>query len=113
MKHPINYRKSEKTGINYNKKTKDKIVNLLDDLYISRKRVRFYWGDTETGKDWGDCYDIVGRVCKTTGSVPISILVYNNRCFGGGAILDNCIVKIEHANKNEGGIIYVHPKYHK
>jgi len=100
-------------GTHYSPKTSNAMIALLDSLRRRGKRVRFYFGDSSTGKDWEEEFDVMGRIGRSTGVAKIPILVYSHRSTGGGALLTDCIVKIEYANKSDGGIIWRHPKYHK
>lgn len=100
-------------GTSYHEETPDTLCRLLETLRESNARVRFHWGDTETGRDWGDQYDVAGRIGRSCGPVKIPILVHNSRSMGGTGILDHCIVRIQHANKRDGGDIYKHPEYHQ
>ena len=100
-------------GIQFDSVTPDKVVRLILSLMNSRKRIRLDYGDAETGKSWGEVYDIEGRIGRSTGSIKIPLLVHNSRSIGGGSVLTGCIVKIEYANKKEGGVLYEHPTYKK
>jgi hypothetical protein len=102
----------EYNGIYYQENTSDEIVSLLDWIKENNIRVRFHWGDTKTGKDWGDRYDVTGTIGRSTGEIKIPLLIKSKRSIGGGHLLDDCIVMIKYANKKQGGIIYKHPKYH-
>ena len=87
------------------------IEQLLKSLYESHTRVILHYGDTQTGKDWDEVYDIEGYIRKSTGEKPIYILVNNTRAIGGTAILTDAIVKIE---TSKGRIeLYKHSKYHR
>ena len=98
-------------GTFYDINTQDGIIYLLDKISNDKVRVRFHWGDTKTGKDWGDTYDIKGYIGKSTGPIRIPILVFNKRSMGGHAILTHCIVKI---SLTKGGkVLYQHPNYHQ
>ncbi len=97
-------------GTYYHQNTSKDMVQRLEHLRICQTRCHFHWGNVKTGKDWGDVYDVIGRIGRSTGSIKIPILLYNSRSLGGGAILDHCIVKI---TKSRGGrVLYQHPKYH-
>ena len=78
-----------------------------------RLRVRLHYGDTDTGRDWMDRYDVTGRIGRSMGPVKVPLVIANCRSMGGPAILENCIVRIRHANKKNGGDLYRHPKYHE
>ena len=99
-------------GTAYHADTKEDIVNILERSRLSGRRLRLHWGNTKTGLDWGDTYDVAGCVGRSGGSIKIPLLIHNSRSLGGGAILDNCIVKIRYASKKEGGVLYQHPEYH-
>ena len=45
---------------------------------------------------------------RSTGTSKIPLIIHNIRSAGGGAILDDCIVKITIDKKT----VYQHPKYH-
>lgn len=74
-------------------------------------RIRVHYGDTETGRDWGDVYDVSGYVGRSTGPQPIFLLVHNSRSVSGGSILVDSIVRIRYANRKNGGDIYRHSNY--
>lgn len=100
----------EHNGTFYNKDTSDKIISILESIRRNRTRVRFYWGDVETGKDWGDEFYVRGTIGRSMGPVKIPILIYNRRSLGGTAILTDCIVKITTTKGNH--TIYQHENYH-
>jgi hypothetical protein len=93
-------------GTSYHEETPQKLVEVLEGLRESRKRITVDYGDTETGESWGEVYDITGTIGRSTGGIKIPLLVHNARSMGGGALLDNCILSIRHANKKDGGYIY-------
>ncbi|NRA91342.1 MAG: hypothetical protein HRU26_01430 [Psychroserpens sp.] len=82
-------------GTSYDVKTPKKLIEVLERCRNERIRVVLDYGDTKTGKSWGEMHDITGYVSRTTGSTKIPILVYNRRCLGGGAILDHCIISVK------------------
>ena len=104
-------------GTAYHESTPDAVVNILEDARNSSRgtRLRFALGDTETGKDWNEIYDVNGYIGRSTGSVKIPLLISKTTSHGGSGILDNCIVKIERKRQGERGYteVYQHSKYHK
>lgn len=96
-------------GTWYTFNTPDHMVILLESLRLSQTRVRFHWGDTSTGRDWGDIFDVTGRVGRSMGPVKAPLLIYNRRSSGGGVILSDCIVKITTSEGKE--TIYQHKFY--
>lgn len=85
-------------GTYYHAQTNNRIVEVLELARINHKRIKVYYGDVETGRDWCEENDTVGYVGRSTGRIKIPLLVHNERSMGGGGILDNCIVKIKEAN---------------
>lgn len=103
-------------GVEYSAETPIEVVNIIETCRITKKcgfrkpyRLKFAWGDTETGQDWGETFDVCGYVGNSTGNKPIPILLPRIDSIGGGAILDNCIVKISMAKG--GKVLWQHPDY--
>jgi hypothetical protein len=102
-------------GIAYNIDTPSEIVNIMETARQDGTRLRFYFGDSTTGKDWSEQYDTMGSIGYSTGAIKTPILIKTWRSSGGCGILTNCIVKIEYANKAKNGYrtLYKHEKYSK
>lgn len=98
-------------GTFYHAETRDKVIEILESARIDRERIRVYFGDTQTGKDWGEVNDVTGYVGRSTGPIKIPLLVHNSRSMGGGALLDHCIVKIETTKGKR--VLYQHENYHQ
>lgn len=96
-------------GTYYDERTPDAVVQVLERARTaSRKyRLRLWYGDPATGKLWGDVE--TGYIGRSMGPIKVPLLIANNRSSGGPALLDHCIVKIAHANKSNGGVLYKHP----
>jgi hypothetical protein len=81
---------------------------VIDILEAARRdgtyRLRLYLGDPSSGELWGDVEE--GYIGRSTGRVKIPLLLPNSRSLGGCAILDRNIVKIEHANRQNGGVLF-------
>ena len=97
-------------GTAYHISTPQEVVNILERCLYNGNRIKMYYGDPETGKDWNEEHGMTGTIGRSIGGkVKIPLLVANKRSHGGGAILDHCIVKIKDHN---GVILYKHPLYH-
>ena len=81
-------------GTSFNENTPNDVCNILSNAINSRKRLKLYYGDIETGRNWNEEHDIIGYIGRSTGTNKIPLLIHNSRSIGGGAILDNCIIKI-------------------
>lgn len=92
-----------------NKNTPSRVSTLLNNLKMSQQRVRLVYGDTDTGKDWLEEYDVIGTIGCSTGINKIPLLIKNSRSTGGGSILDHCILKIVDVKSKR--VLYQHEKY--
>lgn len=84
------------------------VIDALYRAYVNRTRVRLFYGH-DNGKSWHKENDVEGYVGMTTG-LPTPILVYNERSYGGGEILTDCIVKIV-AAASPHTTYYTHPQF--
>ena len=91
----------------YNKDTSKKVIDILENAIDTRKRVRVFYGDTKNGRDWLEEYGTIGRIGRSCGENKIPILIANSRSLGGGALLDDCIVKIT----IDKTVVYQHELY--
>jgi hypothetical protein len=103
--------KSYKTvnGTSFHEETPDKVCQILSDAINTRRRLKLTFGDTETGRSWNEEHDTRGRIGRSTGTNKIPLLIHNTRSIGGGAILDQCIIKI--IDTATGQILYRHEMY--
>jgi hypothetical protein len=92
----------------YNIRTPDELCKKLEYVRQNCIRVRFFLGDTETGKMWADEYDTIGSISRSTGSVKIPILIKTERSTGGVGILDHCILRVD---TSPGCTIWKAPNY--
>ena len=90
-------------GTAYHKETPKKLVDVLENVRQSRTRIVLDYGDTKSGKSFGEVNDIKGYIGRSTG-IKIPLLIYNSRCFGGGAILDHCILTVKESRG--GKVLY-------
>jgi len=81
-------------GTSYHVETSDEVIQCLEKCRQNGTRIVLDYGDTKTGKSWGEVYDVTGRIGRSTGTSKIPILLHNRRSIGGGAILDHCIIGI-------------------
>ena len=96
----------EVNGTSYHDDTPREVIDILERARQARFRIRLDYGDPETGESWGEVFDIEGYVGRSTGPIKIPLLVHNARSMGGGAIMDDKIIGIAHANKQRGGELY-------
>lgn len=94
----------------FHSNTPQAVRDILQSYYHTGKRLRLFFGDTETGRDWGEENDVIGMIGASIGGTrKIPILLANRRSRGGGAIPDHCIVRIiDITTKQE---LWRHPRY--
>ena len=97
------------SGTAYHENTPEVVVNILDSARTNHTKLKLYYGDVVTGRDWHETMDVTGRIGRSTGNVKIPLLIATERSHGGGAILDHCIVKIR--NFDTGIVLYTNPNY--
>ncbi len=107
-----------KSGTSFAKGTPKEVIDILDRAIASRMttnsgrapmKLRLWFGNPKTGKDWMEVYDVFGYISRTYGDIKVPILIKNRRSIGGGAILTDNIVKITWDKK----VLYQNPNYHQ
>ena len=93
----------------FDSSTHQDVVNVLERCRQNRTRIKLDYGHVETGQSWGETSDVTGYVGRSGGSIKIPLLIYNKRSYGGGAILDHCIIQIKESRG--GRVLYQHPNY--
>ena len=96
-------------GTYYDAGTEAEVVTVLEQARQSGRRVRLFWGDKKSGREWGGEYAVLGRIGRSWGPVKTPILLHNWRSIGDGAILTAHILRIvDAATKRD---LYRHPNY--
>ena len=98
-------------GTDYDNRTPEEVANILESSRLLQHRIHIFYGDRETGRDWGEENDVTGYVGRSTGTSKIPLLIHNSRSYGGGALLDHCIVKIMDTRTKR--VLYSHRTYHR
>lgn len=95
-------------GTSFHKDTPMAVCNILNRAINNRsQKIRIFYGDTETGRDWNESYDTFGFIGRSLGPSKIPLMIYSHRSMGGPGILDHCIVRIT-IDKED---VYRHPSY--
>lgn len=114
----------EYKGLWMHAETPQEVKDILARYYAYGRRpggrLRMIYGDAVTGKAWITQEEVrnfgvrsagaEGYIGRSTGSQKIPLEIVNSRSMGGGAILDNCIVRIEEAKGKF--LLYTHPSFH-
>ena len=91
-------------------KENEKLWKALSSLIHSGRRVRIWYGDTETGRSWNVESEFSGTIGRSTGKIAIPLLLKNSRSYGGGALLDDFIIRID--DIKEKRTIYKSDNFH-
>jgi len=108
--------KSPAQSTSFHPATPPNVRRVLERARNQDTLVRVFYGDTLTGRDWGEEFDTVGYVGRSTGTQKVPLLIERLlhgqrfvRACGGNAILDHCIVRIMDATS--GRDLYRHALY--
>ena len=91
-------------------KENEKLWKVLSSLVHSGRRVRIWYGDTETGRSWNVESEFTGTIGRSTGKIAIPLLIKTSRSQGGGALLDDFIIRID--DIKEKRTIYKSDNFH-
>jgi hypothetical protein len=94
----------------YDEGTPPDVIRVLEEARITGDRLRLFYGDKDTDRDWGEENDVTGYISRSTGPVKVPILKATRRSSGGPAILTACIVRIIRCGRGDQ---YRHPRYHR
>ena len=106
--HSTTYKIVE-SGTAYHIDTPQQVVDILERARERRQRLKFYYGDAKTGRDWGEESDKYGTVGRSSGTVKIPLVIHSCRSHGGCSLLDHCLVKIK--DVQTGRVLYQHELY--
>lgn len=98
-----------KIGTWFDYDTPTKVRQILDQYREEGGHLRLFYGDRNTGRDWMEENDVLCRIGRSTGRLPIPLLIANDEPFGPG-VLDNCIVRVIDADTRAE--LYRHKLYH-
>lgn len=97
-------------GTWYSPDTPARVREVLESARKNGTRLRLFYGDDVTGRDWMEEFDVVGTIGRSTGAMKVPLIITRECRHGGPAILDDRIVRIiRTADKRE---LYRHPQYH-
>lgn len=84
--------------------------DLVSYMVHSGRRVRIWYGDTETGRSWNEEYNVTGYISRSTGNIKIPILINNSISYDGDSLLDDCIIRIDDIQQKR--TLYKHENFH-
>lgn len=99
--------KREPSGTYYHVETPRAVIDSLERAMDTGARLRLFVGDPKTGRDWCEEFEVCGTVGRSMGPIKIPLLIKTPRSTGGGAIMDDNILRIM-CGRCEW---YRHPKY--
>ena len=98
-------------GTYYHENTPTAVISVLERARQNGTRIRLSYGDTESGRDWLEEWDVEGRISRSMGPVKVPILLARSTSIGGPALLEHCILKIRQTGKG-GRILYRYPQHY-
>ena len=94
----------------YDPNTPRDLVGILESARLCRTRIRLFYGDRDTGRDWNEENDIEGYLGRTMGPIHCPMLLKTTASSGGGIILSACVVRVVTTAGKQ--VLWQHPKYH-
>jgi len=91
----------------FNPGTPKRVQTVINYLMHKDVRVRIWYG--KNGESWDEENDICGYIGRSTGTKKIPLLINNKRSWGGGSLLDDCIVKIVRIDNHS--VLYQHENF--
>ena len=99
-------------GTFYNARAPKDVITLLEMARAEHWTLRLHYGDAETGRDWLEEHDMLGRIGRSTGRIRIPLIIAKGED-GGLGLLEACIVKIRRCfPQGVKRMYYQHPLYH-
>lgn len=96
-------------GLWFYEGTSQKIMSIVYNNQGRENRLRFWYGDKETGKSWNEENDVCGYISRSAGTKKIPLLINNRNSSGGGALMTDSIVKI--VETKTGRVLYQHDTF--
>lgn len=95
-------------GTSFHVETPIEVVKWLETSRERGQRIRVFYGDN--GYCLNDEHNTIGTVGRSTGTRKIPLLIHSARCYGGSAIMDNKIVRIDTKDsKGKIATVYLDP----
>ena len=101
----VHYRRLA-SGTCYHADTPEPVVEILETVRQNQRKVRLYYGNTQTGQSWFDEHDVIGRIGRSTGPIKVPLLIEPGE-IGGPALLDHCVIRIDSPRKT----LYQHERF--
>jgi hypothetical protein len=110
MKDLIEYR-----GLWFNPDTPQEVMAVVKahSERHPRCRLRFHYGDQQTGRDWLEEFECEGYIGRSCGKTPVPLVVHNERSHGGGALMTSSIIGIRKTTATDPYWLYRHPTFHQ
>jgi len=94
----------------YHPDTPREVRDIIEKYLHTDVRLRLFYGDPETGRDWNEIFGVIGTIGRSTAwqeENKIPLLISRKNALGGPGILTHCIVRIT----INGRDVYRHPRY--
>lgn len=101
----VHYRRLA-SGTCYHADTPEPVVEVLETVRQNQRKVRLFYGNTQTGQSWFDEHDVIGRIGRSTGPIKVPLLIEPGE-IGGPALLDHCVIRIDSPRT----VLYQHEQF--
>lgn len=86
------------------------VRRILETARKNGSRLRIFYGDLDTGRDWMEENDVLGTIGRSTGILKIPLMIGDGESAGPG-LLEHCIVRIIRVEDRKE--LYRHRRYHQ
>lgn len=88
----------------------EKVIFALSNALHTKRRVRIWYGDVNTGRSWNEEYDVVGYIGRSCGEYKEPLIIAKSNSYGGPAILTDRIIRIDDIESKR--VVYKQYNFH-
>lgn len=93
-----------------NEQEMEKVIFALSNALHTKRRVRIWYGDVNTGRSWNEEYDVVGHIGRSCGEYKEPLIIAKSNSHGGPAILTDRIIRIDDIESKR--VVYKQYNFH-
>lgn len=93
-----------------NEQEMEKVIFALSNALHTKRRVRIWYGDVNTGRSWNEEHDVVGHIGRSCGEYKEPLIIAKSNSLGGPAILTDCIIRIDDIESKR--VVYKQYNFH-
>lgn len=88
----------------------EKLISVILQYRGSNERLRFWYGDRDTGKSWNEEFEVLGRIGRSSGTFKVPLVLNNSRSCYGGSLMFSPLVRIDEVSSHR--TLWKVPNFH-